>query len=80
MKKGQKMKTITLNTHIGKDGILNIELPTNLKDVDVELVLVYHVASSKWPVGYFEETYGSFADEPLERPEQGEFEEREELL
>jgi hypothetical protein len=74
------MKTITLNTRIGNDGILSLELPTNLKDVDVELVLVYHVTNSKWPAGYFEETYGSFADEPLERPEQGSFEEREELL
>lgn len=74
------MKTLSLKTHIGKDGILNLELPTDLSDVDVELVIVYQRVSSKWPEGYFEETYGSFADEPLERPDQGEFEEREDLL
>jgi hypothetical protein len=32
-----------------------------------------------WPPGYFEQTYGSFRDAPLERGEQGEFETREEL-
>ena len=30
------------------------------------------------PPGYFERTYGSFRDEPLERPEQLPFEKREE--
>ena len=33
-----------------------------------------------WPPGFFEKTFGSFRDEPLERPEQGEYEQREELL
>ena len=30
-----------------------------------------------YPLGHFERTYGSFADEPLERPSQGELEVRE---
>lgn len=34
----------------------------------------------QWPIGYFEQTYGSLADDPLERPEQGEYPERETLL
>lgn len=32
-----------------------------------------------WPVGFFEETYGSLADDPLTRPEQGALQERETL-
>ena len=32
-----------------------------------------------WPPGYFEQTYGSFSDAPLERGEQGKFETREDL-
>lgn len=32
-----------------------------------------------WPPGYFEETIGSLADDPIERGSQGEYEEREEL-
>jgi hypothetical protein len=33
-----------------------------------------------WPPGYFEQTYGAFRDEPLERGPQGEYPVREELL
>ena len=32
-----------------------------------------------WPPGFFEETYGSFSDQPLVREPQGEYEVREEL-
>lgn len=32
-----------------------------------------------WPPGFFEETYGALADDPLTRPEQGEAQEREAL-
>lgn len=32
-----------------------------------------------WSPGYFEETAGSLADDPLERGSQGEYEKREEL-
>ena len=32
-----------------------------------------------WPTGFFEETYGSLAGDPLTRPEQGELQEREAL-
>jgi len=30
-----------------------------------------------WPPGFFEQTYGSTKDDPLERPPQGEFELRQ---
>jgi hypothetical protein len=30
-----------------------------------------------WPPGFFERTYGSLANDPIERPSQGEFEERD---
>ena len=32
-----------------------------------------------WPVDYFAQTFGATADDPLTRPEQGEFEVREKL-
>lgn len=32
-----------------------------------------------WPPGYFEETYGSQRDDPLERAPQGQFEVRERM-
>lgn len=33
--------------------------------------------SPGWPVGYFEETYGALAEDPLERPPQGDLREIE---
>lgn len=33
--------------------------------------------TNDWPPGYFARTAGSFADEPLERPPQGDVEQRE---
>jgi hypothetical protein len=44
------------------------------------LALVDHHAAGGnhgWPPGYFEETAGAFAGEPLERPPQGEAQARE---
>jgi prevent-host-death family protein len=32
-----------------------------------------------WPPAYFTQTYGALADDPLARPEPGEFEERESM-
>ncbi len=44
---------------------------------------VYAGAQSKdgesWPPGYFERTTGSLADDPIERPPQGNYEERDTL-
>jgi hypothetical protein len=74
------MQSVKLQAHVGNDGVLKIEVPIGLANVDLELVVVYQPVKSGWAEGYFERTYGSFADEPLERAPQGEYEEREELL
>jgi hypothetical protein len=65
------METIRLKTHIGSDGLLRLEMPTDVKDVDAEVVVVYSVAQGTAPSDweqFVEETYGSLADDPLERP------------
>ncbi|WP_374799463.1 hypothetical protein [Aerosakkonema funiforme] len=36
-----------LRSHIGKDGILQIEMPTDLKDTSVEVVVVVQPLSSE---------------------------------
>ena len=38
--------------------------------------LVARAEPKGWPKGYFEETYGALADDPLVRPEQGDYEDR----
>jgi hypothetical protein len=67
------MQTLTLKAHADQDGMVKLEFPTDLAGQEVEIVLVMQpverepVDAMGYPVGYFEETYGSFADDPLER-------------
>lgn len=35
------MQTISLKTHVGEDSILQISLPANIKNTDLEITLVY---------------------------------------
>jgi hypothetical protein len=80
------MVSIRLQTHVGKDGILRLEVPLDISDtdVDVEIAIQQTPAPEEtdelgWPIGFFEETYGSLADDPIERPPQGELEVRDEI-
>ena len=67
------MQTILLKARTDHDGVVKLEVPTNLADREVEIVLVLHplvpepLDEMGYPDGYFEETYGSFANDPLER-------------
>ena len=86
------METITLNKHVGSDGILDLRVPVNVQDADVQVTVSYspktstnvelhYVTSSeaRWPEGYFDRTYGSLAHAPLERDFEGEFDTRDDL-
>ncbi|HZF37660.1 MAG TPA: hypothetical protein VE715_02445 [Blastocatellia bacterium] len=33
------MQSVTIQSHIGSDGILNLQIPVELKDVDVEVIV-----------------------------------------
>ena len=67
------MQTFTLKAHADHNGLVKLEIPTNLSDHEVEIVIVLQPIVSEqvdemgYPIGYFDETYGSFSDEPLER-------------
>jgi len=79
------METVKVRTHTDSSGTLRLELPTELVSRDIEVLVVFQPIQGGpfddlgWPIGYFEETYGSFAADPLERGPQGEFETREPL-
>lgn len=82
------METIKLKTHINADGILLIELPSQFKNKQAEILVVINEIPSSvsepvdamgYPIGYFEATFGILADDPIERGEQGEYEVREEF-
>ena len=65
------METIRFRTHIGSDGMLKIEAPVGVSDVDAEVVLVYSVQrlnpDDDW-AAFVNATYGILADDPIERP------------
>lgn len=79
------MEALKFRARIGKDGILQLVMPDELRDQEVEAVVVLRMLEDRktdalgWPIGFFERTYGAFADEPLERGDQGEHEIRDEI-
>lgn len=81
---------ISLQTkgHIGLDGTLSVEVPTPLRETNVDVLLVLQPTLASpaaaptseelgWPPGFFEATFGSLKDDPIERGPQGEYEVRE---
>jgi len=79
------METITFKTHVGKDGILKLEMPKEVVNQDVEITVTVTTLEPQptdangWPLGYFDSTYGSLADKPIERGDQGQIELRDQL-
>ncbi|HRX16100.1 MAG TPA: hypothetical protein P5123_07290 [Spirochaetota bacterium] len=77
------MKTINLRSRIGRDGILNLKVPTTEKEVDVEVVIILQPKNNSkrlWPENFFENTYGCLRNDQIERLPQGDFPQREQLL
>ncbi len=73
------METIKLQTVVDADGILKLQLPLELADQEVEvLVVVQPTAPIKrvWPSGYAEQSTSTLSDDPIERPPQSEYENR----
>jgi hypothetical protein len=67
------MHTLKVKVRTDKDGMFRLEIPTHIVERELEVVLVMQPVSDEpiddmgYPIGYFDETYGSFADDPLER-------------
>lgn len=66
------METIKLKLHAGQDGLLKFAVPATPNQTYEVIVLLNAIGSEPldefgWPIGFFEETYGSLADDPIER-------------
>lgn len=82
------MQSITLHSHVGQDGILKLEVPVGLADVELEVTVIVQPVTSPspartpesrgWPSGFFEQFAGCLPDFPDIEPE-GDFEVREAL-
>ena len=76
------MHTIRVRERTGKDGSLHLDIPLGKPESEFEVVVVVQPmgvtvdAGSPdqcgWPGVYFENTFGSIADETFTRPPQGE--------
>ena len=82
------MKSIQIKSHVGKDSILRLQVPVDISDQEIEVLLVLRPVdqktadmpeSSEWPPDFFKITAGAFKDNPLKREAQGEYEIRESI-
>lgn len=81
------LKPITVRSRTGPDGSLNIRVPTEVRDADVDVVVVVHpvdrdaagsdAGARGWPPGFLKRTFGSLAESGLKRHPQGEYESRD---
>jgi hypothetical protein len=82
------MQKIVLRARVGRDGILHLDVPVTIHDADLEVTVTIQPVTSEakkspqelgYQADFFERTFGSLRDEPLEREPQGELQEREPL-
>ena len=66
------MKSVTLRSHVGEDGILNLQVPLGITNTELEvMVIVQPLVQSEpkpsdptgWMPGFFEEVIGSWEGE-----------------
>ncbi|MES1026608.1 hypothetical protein ABN584_27320 [Gloeocapsa sp. BRSZ] len=83
------MQSIKFKKRVGADGVLHLDIPVGIIDKEVEIMVIYQPLETTqpktpeelgWNPGFFEEVIGGWVGEPLERPEQGEYETREPLF
>ena len=83
------MTSISVKTRVKPDGTLQVAVPTGLPESDVDVLLVIQPldtggtnarSAPSWPTGFFDDTFGSLADNALVRPPQLPLEAREKLL
>ena len=81
------MYTVTVRSHVGPDGVLHLDIPSQYRDTELDITIVVRPAHSdvqngmqtKWPEGFFENVIGGWKGEPLKREHGGPYEVREEL-
>lgn len=74
------IETIKVQTYVSSDGMLRLEMPVGVRNVDCEVVVVFIARPKPSPEdweAFVNATYGSLADDPIERGEQPPLETRE---
>lgn len=74
------MQSLNLQIHVGKDGILKLETPIGVTNVDLEVILIVNPITEplpiEWPANFFNEILGGWQGKPLIREPQGTYESR----
>jgi hypothetical protein len=78
------MQSLTLRTHVGKDGVLKLKMPIGIKNKDLDVILVVHPVDdlkpvAEWPANFFTNVVGGWEGAPLVREPQGNYETRNEI-
>ena len=77
-----------IRSRVGADGILHLDVPSNLAETDVEVMVIATPVSQSdlgrteelaWSTGFFESVVGGWQGERLTREGEGEYETREKL-
>jgi len=78
------LQSLTLRTHVGKDGVLKLEMPVGVKNTDLDIILVVNPVEhgkpvSEWPAGFFTEVIGGWKGTRFVREPQGTYETRNQI-
>lgn len=73
------MQNIQLKTSIGEDGILKVQMPAEVKNTQLEVLVVFQATTAKeektihqgWPPDFFDKTWGSCAYDTITINEAG---------
>ena len=66
------MESIKVRQRVGQDGILHLEIPVGLKDLDIEVMVIYQPVQADTTVGWsLEDLYGICADDPINIDDEG---------
>ena len=81
------MTKIILRSRVGKDGILNLDIPTEIKDAEVKVTVTIEAITDTnypenlgWTPGFFDGTAGAWKGESLARESQCKYQIREDLF
>jgi hypothetical protein len=83
------MQSIKINSYVGKDGMLHLDIPVDMQETELEVTVTVkpvhktidllaenEISKLEWH-DFINMTYGCLADDPIIRYPQGEYEERE---
>lgn len=78
------MQSHTIHAHVGRDGILKLEMPVGIANTDLEIILILNPLgtarpAAEWPRNFFTEILGGWEGAPLVREPQGTYESRSEF-